>query len=122
MAESAPPLDQIELKLLLSLAVADLLCGLSNIFISPIHRDQLQLIASLITNIATTIFLFCITTSILHISWIALNRLWAVTFPIHNKLKANAKKVHILITLTMGHLNQFPCGDHHHHHGHHRDV
>ena len=74
----------IYLKLLLSLAVADLLFGLSNIVISAIHLDQLQLNVFLITEIATTIFLFCITTSILHISWIALDRLWAVTFPIHH--------------------------------------
>ena len=86
-------------RFLLSLSVADLFFGFSNAIISITYlSDQKEI--DLLYDIAYTIFGLCLVTSILHISWIALDRLWAVVFPFRHDTIVTVKKVHILIALT----------------------
>ena len=86
-------------KCLLSLSVADLLFGFSNGVVSMMYLVGIQNVI-ILYDITYTVFLFCILTSILHILWIALDRLWAVTFPFNHNVKATSRKLHKLIILS----------------------
>ena len=84
---------------LLSLSVADFLFGLSNVVVCSVYLSKMHFKFG-ITDFAYTAFLFCIMTSIFHILWIALSRMWAVVYPIQHSVIVTRRKVHILISLT----------------------
>lgn len=83
---------------LFSLSIADLLYGLSNIsigitfFISDINEEVFEITA-------TTSFFFVLT-SILHLSWIGVDRLWAVYSPMRHNYLITRKVVAIVLCLT----------------------
>ena len=89
----------IYVKYLLSLAVTDLLFGLSNVIVSAIYLAEVQKTVFLL-DVAYSVFCFCILTSIFHILWITLSRLIAVVYPFQHDELVTHKRVHILITLT----------------------
>ena len=83
---------------LLSLSVADMLFGLSNVsigvayFTSEINEEVFEITA-------TTSFFFVLT-SIFHLSWIGIDRLWAVYSPIKHNYLITRKVVAIVLCLT----------------------
>ena len=83
---------------LFSLSIADLLYGLSNIsigvafFTSSINEEVFE--------ITTTTSFFFVLTSILHLSWIGIDRLWAVYSPMRHNYLITRKVVAIVLCLT----------------------
>ena len=83
---------------LLSLSIADLLFGLSNFsigisfFTSQLHEEVFE--------ITVTTYFFFILTSILHLSWITIDRLWAVYAPIKHNYTVTKKRINILLAFT----------------------
>jgi len=85
-------------EILLSLSVADLLFGLSNAIICAVYiADQKN---EAIMTLTYTTYFFFVLTSILHLSLITADRLWAVWKPIKHRIsltKSRVRKVLILI-------------------------
>ena len=86
-------------KCLLSLSVADMFFGLSNVIVAAIYLAEKQELI-IVYDITYAIFFFCVTTSILHVLWIALDRLWAVIFPFNHNVMVTGKRIHILLAIT----------------------
>jgi len=83
---------------LLSLSVADMLFGLSNVcvgisfFASTVHEEVFE--------VTVTTYFFFILTSMLHLTWITIDRLWAVYSPMKHNYQVTRKRINILLLLT----------------------
>ena len=84
--------------LLLSLSVADLLFGLSNSIVCIIFLSDSRNREGL--EITYTTYLYFIATSILHFTWITLDRLWAVHAPMNHNINVTKKRTIKLIIVT----------------------
>ena len=81
--------------ILLSLSVADLLYGLTNaslciVFLGNLHVES-------VVNVTFTLYFFFVLTSICHLMFIAVDRLWAVVRPITHNVLMTRKKVYIAL-------------------------
>ena len=82
--------------LLLSLSFADLLFGVSNSILSIMYLSANMKYDSL--EVTYTTYFYFITTSILHLTWITLDRLWAVISPLKHKVNVTRKRtIHLII-------------------------
>lgn len=79
---------------LLSLSITDLLFGLWKISVSVMffvyQKESMEMVYA--------IYLFFVS-SIFHLSWISVNRLWAIWKPIHYRMTWSKKKVYIAIAV-----------------------
>ena len=84
--------------LLLSLSVSDLLFGFSHGILCVLHlidHNKYELF-----EIAYITSFYFVLTSILNLSWIALDRLWAICWPFSHKYNVTRRRIYILITAT----------------------
>ena len=84
--------------LLLSLSVADFLFGLSNSIVCIIFLSDYRKREGL--EITYTTYFYFIATSILHLTWITLDRLWAVHAPMKHNINVTKKRTIKLIIVT----------------------
>ena len=81
--------------ILLSLSVADLLYGLSNSAICVVYLGNLK--EDTVFDVTYTTYFFFVLTSIFHLVFIAVDRLWAVVHPIKHNVLMTRKKVYIAL-------------------------
>ena len=81
--------------ILLSLSVADLLYGLTNVSLCIVFLGNLHVES--VVNVTFTLYFFFVLTSICHLMFIAVDRLWAVVRPITHNVLMTRKKVYIAL-------------------------
>ena len=81
--------------ILLSLSVADLLFGLSNGAICVVFLGNWR--GETVFDITYTTFFFFVLTSIFHLVFIAIDRLWAIVRPIKHNIFMTRRKVYIAL-------------------------
>ena len=81
--------------ILLSLSVADLLYGLTNASLCIVFLGNLYVES--VVNVTFTLYFFFVLTSICHLMFIAVDRLWAVVRPITHNVLMTRKKVYIAL-------------------------
>ena len=84
--------------LLLSLSVADLLFGISNGILCVVYL--LDNTKYEVFEVTYTTYFYFVLTSILHLSWIALDRLWAVCWPFQHDMHVTRRRICKLIAAT----------------------
>ena len=84
--------------LLLSLSISDLLFGLSNGIISILYLSNIKTNEAL--EISYTLYFYFIVTSVLHLIWISVDRLWAVYAPLKHNMLVTRKRTKYIIIIT----------------------
>ena len=84
---------------LISLSCADLLFGLSSSVKSVVYLTKNARYDD-VDEISYTLYFFFVLTSILHLTWMALDRVWAVYSPMKHNIHVTKKRVVILIIIT----------------------
>ena len=82
----------------LSLSISDLLFGLSSGIISILYLSNSNIYEAL--EISYTIYFYFIVTSVLHLIWISVDRLWAVYAPLKHNLLVTTKRTKYITIIT----------------------
>jgi len=83
---------------LLSLCCSDLLFGFSNSLVSILYLSNSRRYET-VTEMAYSIYLLVALSSILHLSGIALERLWIITKPFQHRVFITRKRIYIILAL-----------------------
>jgi len=84
---------------LLSLCCSDLLFGVSNIVVSIMYLSNSRRFED-VYETTYSIYLLVVFSSMLHLSWIALERLWVVAKPFQHRIYVTRKNIYILLACT----------------------